>query len=436
MIRRSIAAIAAPIVVLLTLSPEAGATPYPLEQFAMDLDDALPSFMERYDVPGAAAAVVFAGSVLSTTSDGLPAGKDVFKVASLTKTATALAILRLVEAGRIDLDRPVNDYLTRWNVRSKRFDVRGVTARRLLGHTAGLPFGYSGEDPPDTYPKLEDILDGKTRVPEANPEIEPGTKFKYSNAGYGVVELLLEEVTDMGYTEAMRDLVFEPLEMKNTGFQDDERLMERLVPGFLKAGTPKAQSVNLPRAAGGMLSTADDIGRLLNGVTYSSEDGGLLTEASLIEMRELEGPSKGAFGLSDGGYGLGIARSPLPSGRMFIANQGSHDDYQALMLSVPEAHTGWVVLTNSGTGIGVQLELALEFFDDVIGEQPAIAGVFMKFRARMIFGILSLTVIAAAWLIRVASDVRAGRRRWLTGVRARVVLLRTLPLAMLRSASS
>src|SRR5687767_11715951 len=190
--------------VLWCVHPMAEATPDESGAFVAAVRETLPGLMRRYEVPAAAFVVTESRDVVATGSRGAPEGRDVFEVASLTKTVTALAVLSLVEQRRIDLDEPVNDYLSRWKVKAGRFDASLVTTRRLLNHTAGLPFGYSRDERASAYPKLEDILDGEADMPGATITKEPGSAFTYSNPGYAVLELLIEEVTGEGYTDAVR----------------------------------------------------------------------------------------------------------------------------------------------------------------------------------------------------------------------------------------
>ena len=411
--------------------PMAEATQAESDAFIAAAQDVLPRVMRRYEVPSTAIAVTDGRNVVWTRSRGTPEGKDVFEVASLTKTVTALAVLSLVERKKVDLDKPVNDYLTRWKVRSRKFDASGVTARRLLSHTAGLPFGYPKDERPAEYPRLEDILDGEAGMPGPTIEKEPGSAFTYSNPGYAVLELLIEEVTGKGYTEAVRTLVLEPLEMKDSGFQDDPALAARVVRGHRKAGDPAERLLRYPRAAGGMLSTAHDVGRLLIGTSFPKDKGGLLEEASLSEMRRLDGPSRGAFGLSDGGYALGVARAALPSGRIFVANYGSHESYNALMLSIPDKGIGFTLLTNSATGSGAELELALLFFKTIAGESPSFASRIETFRRGLQIAAIVALALCLFLLLRVALAVRTGRRSWPGRLVTGRLVLRTIPLAVL-----
>ncbi len=400
--------------------------------FIAAVERTIPGLLERYEVPAVSVAAIEDANVVWAQGFGcLP--DDVFEVASLTKTAVALAVLSLVEQGKIELDRPVNDYLERWRLSSSAFDTDGVTVRRLLNHTSGLPVGFPRERPAE-FPAIEEVLGGAADMAGAEVTHAPGTKFVYSNPGYGVLELLIEEVSGLAFADAMRSLVLDPLGMKDSGFQDDADLLVRDIGGFQRTGRPIAQIMRFPRAAGGMLSTASDIGRLLVAISRPVEEGGLLRAETLEEMRGLGDASRGAFGLKDGGYSLGLAQGRLPSGRIFVANNGSHENSNALMLAVPEQRTGFVVLTNSATGIGVELDVVISFFDLIAGEAPNVAAKAM--RAARSLRLATIAALVASWavLIRVGVAALRGQRRWAGRPRLRPLLTRTVPLGAVAGA--
>lgn len=437
---RPFCALAAILVVLSATA--ASATPYASDGFAITVGEDAPGLLRRYQVPSADVTVVtfVVRPELWTKTFGDTGEGDLYEVASISKTATALAVLSLVDDRKVDLDEAINTYLSRWQVRSSKYDASKVTPRTVLNHTAGFPFGYLQDDDirPERYPKLEDILDEEVGgLPAAELKREPGTKFEYSNPGYGVLELLIEEVTKKPYTEAMRDLVFKPLGMRDSGFQDDASLVRRTVPGFFKTGKPAGPYLRLPRAAGGMMSTSHDVALMLQAASVPKSKGGLLTTRTLREMTKLTKASTGAFGLGpDAGYGLGIATGKLPSGRTFIANNGSNQNSNALILGVPEKRSAITVVTNSATGIGVELELALKWFDEVIGEKPAFASGFQTSRQGMRWGTLLLVALLLAFLVRSVLLLRQGRRARPEHLPVRALLLKTIPLVALAVALS
>lgn len=388
----------------------------------------MPGLLDRYEVPAVAVGLIDGTKIVWKGAFGDAKPDDVFQVASLTKTAVSLAVLSLADRGLLDIDAPIDRYLTRWHVPRSRYDQSLVTARTILGHLAGFPLGVGPADVDEDYPPIESILDGKTPVPAAVVQSEPGRKFTYSNPGYGVLELLVEELTAKPFPEAMRDLVFDPLHMRDTGFQDEMR--SRFVRGFYRTGKPTPVFLLMPRAAGAMVTTAQDAARLLIGAMLPKQAGGLLEVETLHQMRSLSKASRGAFGLRDGGYALGIAEAWMPSGRTFIANNGSFDGTNAMMAAVPEQRTGFVVLTNASTGLGIELEVLLTWLRAVVKEEPGTVRSLRIARTALRLGTIAAAALAAGYLGLVGYRVSRGRRRS-QGLRVRPLLFKTVPLAAL-----
>jgi CubicO group peptidase (beta-lactamase class C family) len=161
--------------------------------------------MEKYRVPGTAASLVRNGEVvwsegygLADRDRGVPVTADtVFQVASISKAVTSWGVMRLVESGQLELDAPVEQYLTRWHLPPSNYDASGVTIRRLLSHSAGLSvMGYPGLRPEIQLPSLEESLSGNNGgAGEVRIIMEPGTQFSYSGGGFTLLQLIIEEVT-------------------------------------------------------------------------------------------------------------------------------------------------------------------------------------------------------------------------------------------------
>ncbi len=154
------------------------------------------------------------GAPVSTTT--------LFGAASISKPVTAIGVLKLVEDGKIDLDANVNQYLKRWKIPDNQFTAnQKVTVRELLNHTSGIGT-HNGEiyDPSAPIPTLLQLLEGESpaRTPPVRIEAIPGTKFAYSNGGYLVLSLLIEDVTGEPFAEYMKRTVLDPIGMKHSTF--------------------------------------------------------------------------------------------------------------------------------------------------------------------------------------------------------------------------
>lgn len=194
---------------------------------------------------------------------------SLFPVASISKWITSFGILKLVEQGKIDLDKPIDHYLTRWHLPESEFDNRKVTVRRLLSHSAGLvdDLGYSGFASKENVQTIEESLTKAADAPYsegiARVGYEPGSKYMYSGAGYTILQLLIEEVTGQSFQEYMTQEVFEPLNMKNSTFVLGEKPNIQLVPIYKDDGTTRHFNKFTALAAASLFTSTADLSKFL-----------------------------------------------------------------------------------------------------------------------------------------------------------------------------
>lgn len=181
--------------------------------------------------PGISCAWTEADSRIITVCHGvsdkecsLPVDENtIFPACSISKFVTALCVMKLQEQGLIDIDAPVNDSLCRWKLRTPEGRESSATIRALLCHTAGIvdgEDGFYGHRRHDPEISLMDILEGRTAynnrpVRSAKPH---GTAFAYSDAGYCVLQLMVQEVMQKAFEDAVQTVVFDPLQLHNTFF--------------------------------------------------------------------------------------------------------------------------------------------------------------------------------------------------------------------------
>lgn len=186
--------------------------------------------MAYYGVSGVSVAVIDDGALAWTQSYGTRALNDAspittdtrFPAASISKTITAMAVLRLVQEGVLNLDTNVNHYLTSWQVPDNQYtQQRPVTLRGLLSHSAGITlYGFWGQRPGAPLPTLRQIFDG---LPPSNAvpvrvDTLPGSRWRYSSGGYTIIEQLLIDVLHQPVPDALHDLVLAPLGMAASAF--------------------------------------------------------------------------------------------------------------------------------------------------------------------------------------------------------------------------
>lgn len=215
-----------------------------------------------------------------------------FQVASLSKWITAWGVMALVEEGRLDLDTPVNDYLTRWKLPAGAFDNDAVTVRRLLSHTAGLTdgLGYAGFAPGTPVQSLEASL---TRASDASPGasgevkvgLEPGSTWKYSGGGYTLLQLLIEEVSGQSFEAYMQSSVFQPLGMSQSTFVwDDDRV--NLARFYDEAGAHAPHLRYTALAASSLYTSLSDMELFVK--AHFERDNGASAGRGVVDRRSLD----------------------------------------------------------------------------------------------------------------------------------------------------
>lgn len=192
--------------------------------------------------------------------DILNAPDTKFRLGSITKQFTSMLIMQLVEKGKIKIEDKISDYLSYF-----RKDIgEKVTIHHLLTHTSGIPSytsrpGFFENDSRDPYKPQEFI----EKFCSGDLEFEPGTQFRYNNSGYFILGAIIEEITKMSYEEALSKNIFEPLGMKNTGYDHWETILSRRATGYSREFKELTNSpyldMSLPYAAGSLYSTVEDL---------------------------------------------------------------------------------------------------------------------------------------------------------------------------------
>jgi D-alanyl-D-alanine carboxypeptidase len=233
--------------------------------------------------------------------------KDHFRIGSQTKTFTAAVVLQLFDEGRVDLDAPIEQYLP--GVVTGNFDGSVITVRQLLNHSSGLPrdvIDASGN--PDGTFELSQLV---ASTMDDAPQSAPGEAVHYSNVGYLVLGMLIEELTGQYVGDAITERIIEPLGLTDTSFPafGDRELSTPFVNGYqgFKVGgafvwidwTTQVE-LTVWSSAAAMESTFEDLTTFFSALL----DGEVISEQAMEEMRAV----------SDVDYGLGLMRMELSCG--------------------------------------------------------------------------------------------------------------------------
>lgn len=330
--------------------------------------------MAEYKIPGVSVAVIQDGRIAWARAYGnrkagqeTPATTDtLFEAASTTKVLTAATALHFVERGRIDLDRDVNAYLKTWKVPDNEFTRQHkVTLRLLLTHRSGLngpEGGFSWDD--GTVPSLVQVLTGQppARNKAAVVETVPGAKWQYSNFGYIVVQLLLEDVTGKPFPRVVSEVLFKPLGMESSTLvyplKPDLGKREAL-PHDVEGQTREAVMHPTAVAQGGLVTTPTDLARFAVELMRACQGKShrVLSQATARTMlwKELDlDPALLGFPL---GEGLGVLLRGTGQDLSFLHPGDNYPGASCWLVGFPGLGKGAVIMTNGAKGNLLAMEL-------------------------------------------------------------------------------
>ena len=314
------------------------------------IDSAVTALIGLNHIPGVSIAVASGGELLWQKAYGfadveneLPATTStVYRLASTSKPLTAVAALRLAEAGKLDLDAPVQKYAPTFPTKAQV-----ITPRQLLGHLSGIRHYRRGEgERTDHYDNLTAAL---AVFAGDSLENEPGARFTYTTFGYTLLGVAIEGASGKSFAETMRELVFEPAGMKHTRVDDVNAIVPHRAHGYSplvygkfdgqwKNATLMDPSYKSP--GGGILSTAEDLVRF----AIALQGGGLLGKDAL---RQMSTSGKTRDGAETGyGYGWYVERLDGPGSDLVIHHGGVQPGFSAELWTLPEKRFAVAILTN------------------------------------------------------------------------------------------
>jgi CubicO group peptidase (beta-lactamase class C family) len=312
------------------------------------VDEYITARMGSDHIPGVAIAIVKGDQIVYLKGYGRAdqSGRGVtpqtpFIIGSITKTFTALAVMQLVEAGKVELDAPVQHYIPWFRVADPDASAQ-ITVRMLIEQTSGLPqlptfVTWSWPNDPDVLERHVHLM--------ANTDLAfpPGQGFAYSNANYVIQGVIVQAVTGLSYEDYIRQHIFAPLDMQHShvsqeaAMQDGMARGHRWVFGYPIPATLPFKRSNLP--AGFAISSAEDMAHYL----IAQLNGGRYRDISVlspegIALMQAE-PLPGTFGL---GW-----ESVRVDGRRLINFDGATGNFQASVFIDPESRVGVFVAANA-----------------------------------------------------------------------------------------
>ena len=312
------------------------------------IEDVIDTEMPASGVPGLAYAVVTDGEITSVGARGvLRHGSDTavtpdtaFVSGSISKSFTALAVMQLVESGKVDLDAEVSQYLDGLSGKP----AGPVTIRQLLSHTSGFSTVQGNTSRTDTAGGKDELARSVQGLTEVTPAFAPGERWEYSNTNYQILGRVIEVVSGQEYQQYVTTQILEPVGMEHS-FVADGEVHDAMATGHrpwfgTKRPLPENTTDRATAPQGGIIASASDLARYLR-MMMNGQDDVLSAEGKALMMR----PASAASPF----YGLGWF---IDSGNRTVWHSGSTPGVETLATMAPTKKSAVVVLVNGGSGLG------------------------------------------------------------------------------------
>lgn len=335
--------------------------------FNDDPFDGVRAFIQREmverQIPSVAVAVARDGKIIWEEGFGWADRENrikatphtMYSLASISKPITATGLMILKERGKLDLDRPINEYLGQARVNVRLGNPAEATVRRVANHSSGLPLHYQFfyEDEGYRAPARDETI---RRY--ANTVTAPGEKYQYSNLGYGLLDYLIERLSGRNYADFMRLEVFQPLGLTHMSVD--------IPPGMEKQQAVRYGTDGLPipfyafdhPGGSAVYASAHDLVRfgMFHLKTHLPDQKAILSDQSIDEMQK----STMETG-NGGGYGIGWATNHYPGNTLCISHTGGMGGVATSLRLFPAQKIAIAVLTNSSSSMPHQTA------DEIVG---------------------------------------------------------------------
>lgn len=412
------------------------------------LDRFVQQQMDEQRIPGLALGIVHKDQVVQTRGYGQSGTEQAvteqtpFYVGSMTKAFTALAIMQLVEAGQMELDAPVQQYLPWFQLADEQAAAQ-LSVRHILNQTSGIPADIPQERSiwlgESSVSSLEEYVRSLNTMELAT---EIGSTYNYSNTNYAIAGLLVEVVSGQSYSEYVERNIFEPLDMTNSFTEAEEASEHGLAQGHqVWFGFPRP--ANAPDFTGIapaaiLSSSVDDMTRFL----LMQMNGGEIEGTRLISEEGVETLYTPPADPEQTNYGMGWIEGGSQE-KPLIWHNGHIGIGSGVMMFAPQSEWGVVVLTNVGglsySQYGVIEQMAQGILSKLEGGDlvaPNVSVGQMHVISNVILGVISLLLLVSVaflfrWEKKFARRLQSWRYRWLIFTMLAVTLLIELLLPLL-----
>lgn len=374
--------------------------------------------MRRLNIPGVSLAIVRGSKIVHLRGFGVdrpggqaPSPETPFVLGSLTKSFTALAVMQLVEGGKVELDAPIRRYLPWFRVADPVVSAQ-ITVRHLLNQTSGLPMlpGMMLLADLDNRP---DAAERQARGLSALELTRPvGSAFEYSNLNYNLLGLVIQAASGEAYPDYIQNQIFNPLEMSHSYTSQAVAQQNGLAVGYRYwfASPVPVTHLPLPRgsqASGQLISSAQDMAHYLTAFLNEGRygDAQILSPAGIAELQ------RGAaallvMGRSVARYGMGWFVENIGPTKV-VCHGGNVPDYSSFMALLPGQKKGIVLLANADNyGLPpIMMEVGLSVAALLAGQKPPVLKLGL-----IPIAMRALSLVPLAQIVGAALTLRQVRR--------------------------
>jgi CubicO group peptidase (beta-lactamase class C family) len=329
------------------------------------LDTIIRNNLKQQRVPGAAVALVHEGRVIfsrcygyADTGKKVPITEDTyFMVGSLTKSFTALAALKLIEQGKVDLHADIRKYIPDFSIKNLYDGEVPITVNHLLTHTSGLMIDYYAHLTGEKKYSNADLL---SQLRNEYLCFKPGSASKYSNIGYRLLGMMIEQVTGERFESYLGKEVFEPLGLNKSSFGYTDDMALHMSKGH-NGDTEITRVDNEDKSASGLFSTLKDMTVFLKFLSSEAipSTGGINHDNIIDSIIKNANPAIDTFYDSKNIYSSGwyLNSYQFQGVHTVLSSSGNINGFSTAMTYLPEERLGIVILTNSSLGWKANMDI-------------------------------------------------------------------------------
>lgn len=323
---------------------------YAQQNIKIALDNYIEKFIKEQNIPGASVAIVHKKDVFFTKTIGITGesekkvtSKTPFAIGSISKSLTALAIVKLIEDKKLKLEDPVQRYLSWFKLKDSQISST-ITIQHLLTHTSGIST-YEGLAISDKQSKNStELKENVMKLSNVKLTAPPGEKYQYSNANYIILGALIEEVTNETYSSYMEKYIFQPLNMNGAAASKEIAYEKNYLTGYQSwFGIPRKSVVSYDNAGAPYGYITANLEDMIQYIMFLNRP----EDAQFLKQENMDLFLSPLYKInSEKSYGFGLRTTNINENETIIWHSGSTPDARAEIFILNKSGWGGVILTN------------------------------------------------------------------------------------------